>query len=93
LGGFGTSTLTFLYYTAVAPLSAVPNSRNSKTKNFLFLFEKIGRAISKKMYGKFFCFGTEISAKFQGGSGAEAKPNFQKKFELGCKSAPFDRLN
>jgi len=35
------------------------------------------------MWRKFFCFGTEIYSKFQGGSGAEAKPNFGKKFELG----------
>ncbi|PIU80313.1 MAG: hypothetical protein COS71_04195, partial [Candidatus Moranbacteria bacterium CG06_land_8_20_14_3_00_40_12] len=26
--------------------------------------------------------------KFAGGGGAEAKQNFGKKFELGCKSAP-----
>jgi hypothetical protein len=38
------------------------------------------------MKGKFFCFGTQISSKFAGGSGAEAKLNFGKKFELGRKT-------
>jgi len=41
-----------------------------------------------KRKGKFFDFETEILKKFQGGSGAEVKPNFEKMFELGCKSIP-----
>jgi len=39
------------------------------------------------MWRKFFCFGTQTSSKFAGGSGAEVRLNFEKKFELGCKSA------
>jgi len=30
----------------------------------------------------------QTSSKFAGGSGAEVRLNFEKKFELGCKSAP-----
>jgi len=40
-----------------SPLSAVPNSRNSKTENFLFLFEKDrGHAKFKKNVEKIFLF-------------------------------------
>jgi hypothetical protein len=47
---------------------------------------------SSKRNGKFFCFGTQISAKFAGGSEAETKPNFQKKFELRGITAPFSNF-
>ena len=39
-----------------APLSAVPNSRNSKTENFLFLFEKNLGARHQKNVEKIFLF-------------------------------------
>jgi hypothetical protein len=60
-----------------------PAWRDSKIEKFSHTFLILRAPIfSSKRNGKFFCFGTEILQKFQGGSGAEAKPNFQKKFEL-----------
>jgi len=82
--GFGASTLSLdINSFCRSPASAVPPSGTPKPKNFLFLFKrKKSGARHQKSVGKFFCFGTQTSSKFAGGSGAEAKPNFQKKFEL-----------
>ncbi len=69
----------------VVPLSAVPNSRNSKTENFLFLFQKkFGRATSKKCRENFSVLGRKLLQSLRAESGAEPKSRNrdfpQKKF-------------
>jgi len=81
---------------SVAPLSAVPNSRNSKTENFLFLFKKIGRAQiqNPKCRENFSVLGRKLLQSLRAESGAEEIKNrnrdfLQKKFEFRPKGTAF----
>jgi hypothetical protein len=63
---------------SVAPLSAVPNSRNSKTENFLFLFEKnLGARHQKKCRENFSVLGRKLLQSLRAESGRSGN-SFQK---------------
>lgn len=64
------------------------DSRNSKTKNFLFLFEKIGSAQNLKKCRENFLFWTQTSSKFVGGALKVGIGIFRKKSSNFVQKAP-----
>ena len=78
----------------IAPLSAVPNSRNSKTEKFSHIFLILRAPIfSSKRNGKFSVLGRKLlqSLRAESGAGRISKTFFKiflgKKFELDRKSS------
>jgi hypothetical protein len=68
----GANTLSFSYF-AVAPLPPFCFAKIQNRKIFPHFFDFARADFFFKMKGKLFGCGSEISSKFQGGSGAERK--------------------
>jgi len=67
-----------------SPASAAPNSRNSKTKNFLFLFEKkLGARYQKKCRENFSVLGRKLLQSLRAEAGRRLSRILKKSSSFG----------